>query len=89
MAYLDDLSRAFATAKSDALAFIEHHNAELPTESCPTCGVSGHVPGLPCPECSHAYEVSWAILLDSEYGYDAVALNNRKHVFARFNVEDA
>lgn len=88
MAYHDDLDRAFSIAKAKALGFIECHNGGLKTDSCPTCGLAGHVPGLPCPECSHgSEEVSWAILEDSEFGYNVVALNNRKHIFARFNVD--
>lgn len=87
MAYLDDLDQAFSLAKAKALGFVEGHNGGLKTDACETCGAVGNIPGLPCPECSHASEVSWAILEDSEFGYNVVALNNRKRVFARFNVD--
>ena len=87
MAYYDDLERAFSIAKAKALGFIECHNGGLKTDACETCGASGNVPGLPCPECSHASEISWAILMNSEFGYEVVALNNRKHIFAQFNVD--
>lgn len=79
---------AFREAKIKALRFIEHFNEGLPTDHCPFCGVNGHVPGLPCPECSHCYEVPWAILLPGEWGYEVVAINNRKNVIMEFYVED-
>ncbi|WP_145928624.1 hypothetical protein OH491_03690 [Termitidicoccus mucosus] len=58
----------------------------LPADQCPFCGRPGHVPGLPCPECFHCHEVSWAILQDTEFGYEVVALNDRRQVLARFEV---
>ena len=84
----DYLSDEFADAKAKALRFIESWNDRLPTEACPTCQSSGHVPGLPCPECYHVYPISWSLLLDTEWGYSVVALNNRRHVLANFNIEE-
>lgn len=85
--YLDS---AFRRQKAEALRFIDDFNDKLPAQNCPNCGAEGHVPGLPChnAECGYKHEVSWAILLDTEFGYEVVALNNRKHVFASFNVPD-
>lgn len=83
------LEREFSRAKHDALAFIERHNDKLPAQRCPSCHAEGHVPGLPCPEatCGYRHDVSWAILLDTEWGYDVVSLNDRKHVVISYNVE--
>lgn len=79
---------AFNEAKIKALRFIEYFNENLPTEKCPFCGTKGHVPGLPCPECSHCHEVPWAILLPGEWGYEVVAINNRNHIIMEFYVEE-
>jgi len=34
------------------------------------------------------HPVSWVLLLDTEFGYNVVALNNRKHIVATFNVDE-
>ncbi len=85
--YIAHWDAAFLRQKKLALRFIEAYNESLPTESCPVCQCSGHVPGLPCPECSHVHPVSWVILRDNEFGYEAVALGTRE-IVASFSVED-
>ena len=90
MANLDYLDREFAEAKKKALTFIEKFNDKLPTQQCPNCHSEGHVPGLPCPEatCGYVHPVSWVLLLDTEFGYSCVSINNRKHTVATFNVDE-
>ncbi len=85
--YLTKITKDFDEAKRRALTFIDKHNDRLETEKCGVCGCSGTVPGLPCPECSHVYPIPWAILLDTEWGYSAVAISNRRHVLADFQIE--
>ncbi len=85
------LESAFRCQKKKALEFIDQFNERLPSQNCPNCGIEGHVPGLPCPaaDCGYKHEISWAILLDTEFGYDVVALNDKRGpAFARFNVAD-
>lgn len=82
------LEKAFADAKTDALDFIKKYNAKLPTESCPKCGDAGHIPGLRCPACGYRHNIAWAILRDSEWGYEVIALTNRKTVVREFRVAD-
>lgn len=86
--YHERIDRAFRRQKTKALAFQKKHNAALPAEKCPFCGCNGHVPGLPCPDCCHQYEVPWGLILDTEWGYAAVSIGNRKVVLAQFNVGD-
>jgi hypothetical protein len=83
-----DLEKAFADAKAKTEGFIESYNAKLPTEECPGCHQAGHLPGLPCPECGHEEEVAFVIKLDTEFGYDAVEIRNRRKVIASFRVEE-
>ena len=83
----DQLHEAFLGKKRQALAFIHDYNASLPSDRCPSCGDQNHVPGLRCPVCSYRHAVSWVILRDGEWGYEAVALTNRKTILATFNVE--
>jgi len=85
--YIARLDAAILEQKKQALRFIEHYNEQLPTDHCPVCLCSGHVPGLPCPECSHVHPVSWVILRDSEYGYEVVSLASREVIMA-FSIED-
>lgn len=86
MTFLDHLENEFRTARKLACQFVETHNEKLPLEC--QCGCDSTVPGLPCPDCSHVADTPWAILLDTEFGYDVVALGDRNDVIARFNVED-
>lgn len=90
MANLDYLESEFRTAKKKALKFIDKFNDKLPTDRCPACHSDGHVPGLFCPEatCGYIHPVSWVLLLDTEFGYDIVSLNNRRHCVASFNVDE-
>lgn len=74
------LDRDFKKAKGDATAFAEKYNAILPTENCPGCGTKDHCPGLACPECGYVHSLSWAILRDTDWGYDVVPLNKPRHV---------
>lgn len=80
------LSRAFAQAKAEALGFVASYNASLPSHACPACGDAGHVPGLRCPACGYRHDRSWAILRDTEWGYDVVELTNRRKILARFEL---
>lgn len=82
---LEYLEGAFAVARSQALVFIEEHNAALP-DICPKCDDSGHVAGLRCPACGYRHRISWAIIRDTEWGYEAVSLTNRRKVLAVFNL---
>lgn len=77
---------AFREAKIKALRFIECFNQDLPL-SCETCG-SASVPGLPCPECNHCHPVPYAILYPGEWGYEVVAINNRKHIIMEFYIDE-
>lgn len=83
----EDLEQAFAEAKARALDYIGAYNAKLPSKRCPNCGDEGHVPGLRCPCCGYRHPVAWAILRDSEWGYEVVTLTNRRKVLAEFRVE--
>ena len=82
-----NLERAFAEAKEQCLAFIRDHNTKLP-QSCPHCGTDGFVPGLRCSECGEVSSPAWAILRDTEWGYEAIPLTNRRKILARFEVEN-
>lgn len=84
------LEHEFRGAKKKALIFIEKFNDKLPTRECPSCHSEGHVPGLVCcyATCGYIHPVSWVLLLDTEFGYDVVSLNNRKHKVATFNVDE-
>lgn len=85
--YIARLDAAFLEQKKQALSFIENYNESLPTDHCSECLCSGHVPGLPCPECSYTHPISWAILRSSEYGFEVVTLADRKVVMS-FSIED-
>lgn len=82
------LGRAFAEAKAEALGFVAGYNASLPSKACPECGDLGHVPGLRCPACGYRHDRSWAILRDTEWGYDVVPLTNRKSILASFRIKE-
>lgn len=82
----EDLEQEFADAKGQALDFIGAYNAKLPSKACPACNDAGHVPGLRCPCCGYRHPQSWAILRDTEFGYDVVPLTNRREVIASFEV---
>lgn len=84
----DDLEIEFAEAKVRALDYTRAYNAKLPSKKCPECGDKGHVPGLRCPACGYRHPRAWAILRDTEFGYDVVSLTNRRQVFASFRVAD-
>ena len=81
-----DLEKEFAQAKRDALSFIAKYNAALPSANRPGCGDEGHVPGLRCPTCGYRHAVAWTILRDGEWGYEVIALCDRKKILARFDV---
>lgn len=81
------LEEAFRHQKDRALCFIRKHNATLPSDSCPSCHEEGHVPGLRCPACGYRHKTPWAILRDTEFGYEVIPLTNRKVVIAEFKVE--
>ncbi len=78
---------AFRLQKNRALSFIEKYNAALPTRCCPACHDTGHVPGLRCPACGYRHHTAWAILRDGEWGYEVIALTNRRKILAEFRVE--
>lgn len=80
------LDGAFAAAKAEALDFLSGYNASLPSHACPGCGDAGHVPGLRCPACGYKHDRAWAILRDTEWGYDVVELTNRRKILARFQL---
>lgn len=82
--YNDELERAFRAAKEECLAFIEKHNDALPL-NCDVCG-GQWVPGLPCVACGTRAKVAWAVLLDTETGYSAVSLTNRRFSYSRHDV---
>lgn len=77
--YIVVLSDAFDKAKKDASAFLSKYNAALPGV-CPSCGEDGHLPGLPCVNCDYVHDVCFAILIDTEWGYEAATLKGRKTV---------
>jgi hypothetical protein len=81
-----ELDGRFRAARAQTEAYVEKFNAALPTDHCPQCHAEGHCPGLPCPTCGYRHEVSWLIVLDTEWGYAAVALNDRRVVVAEFKV---
>lgn len=83
------LSLAFNQAKEMALDFIDNANRQLPSQSCPQCGIAAHVPGIACPvpECGYVHNEPWLVLKNTEHGVDVVHLTNRKHAVASFNVE--
>jgi hypothetical protein len=84
----ETLDRAFSEAKTEALGFVAGYNASLPSQACPECGDAGHVPGLRCPACGYKHDRAWAILRDTEWGYDVVWLTNRKKVLASFRIKE-
>lgn len=83
----DPLTRAFASAREKARAYAEEYNSCLPAQSCPRCGDVGHVPGLRCPACGYRHPKAWVIVRDTEWGYEVIALTNRRLVLADFPVE--
>ena len=87
---LDDecaqLEDNFRCARHRALEFIKAHNDKLPTE-CPQCREESHISGLRCPACGYRHAVAWAILRDTEWGYEVVSLNNRTAVLKTFDIE--
>ncbi len=85
---LNELTEDFDWAKWRAREFILAYNRCLPSEACPHCAQCAHVPGLPCPECGYEHPVSFLILLDGEYGYEAVEIRNRRQVVATFEVSE-
>jgi hypothetical protein len=84
---LKRLDWAFSIQKARVYAFVEQHNANLPIDNCPECCIAGHIPGLPCPNCGYEHPVSFAIIRDGEWGYEAVAIDDQKRTIARFDVE--
>jgi hypothetical protein len=85
---LESLEKLFGSARLRAGAYAEKYNSHLPGASCPKCHDLGHVPGLRCHMCGYRHPTSWAIIRDTEWGYEVVALTNRKKVIEKFNVED-
>lgn len=87
--YIARLDAAFLEQKKNALRFIEHYNANLPTDHCPICQCSGHVPGLPCPECAYVHSPSYGILRSTEWGWSVVAIDApRKNIIIKFEVDN-
>lgn len=82
----DQLEAAFDRARHQALDFIKDHNAMLPTE-CPRCREESHIPGLRCANCGYRHETAWAILRDTEYGYEVVSLTDRQCILSAFPVD--
>jgi len=82
----DQLEAAFDRARHLALDFIKDHNAILPTE-CPRCREESHIPGLRCANCGYRHETAWAILRDTEWGYEVIPINDRTAVLKAFNIE--
>lgn len=70
-----------------AVLFIESYNARLPAKACPSCKEVGHLPGIQCPTCGYKHGETWLILRGTEWGYEAVALTNRKKIVAVFPIE--
>lgn len=81
------LESAFQHQKARASSFIEKYNAALPSRRCPACDDEGHVPGLRCPACGYRHHTAWAILKDGEWGYQVIALTDRRKILAEFRVE--
>lgn len=84
----EQLERAFAQQREAATDFCREFNASLPSRACPKCGEAGHCPGVPCFQCGYTHSVSWAILRDTEHGYDVVSLTDRRNVLASFTVPE-
>ncbi len=84
---MTDLDQEFEEAKRRALAFIAAHNSKLPTAFCPSCGDESHPPGLRCPGCGYIHHIAWVILREGEWGYEVVALTNRKRIVVEFRVQ--
>lgn len=82
----DQLEAAFDRARHQALDFIKDHNAMLPTE-CPRCREESHIPGLRCANCGYRHETAWAILRDTEWGYEVIPINDRTALLKTFNIE--
>ena len=83
--HYDQLCQQFTKARTQAVEFAERHNDALPW-LCPGC-CEPYYSGIECPDCGYLHETSIALVLDCEFGYDVVAFNNRRNVFARFWVE--
>ncbi len=81
---LHRLTLLFALLRRQADEFADRHNARLPSRECPKCLSPGHVPGLRCPECGYRHPQPWAIVRDTEWGYEVVPLTKRRRVIARF-----
>ena len=79
--------RAFGDARRRATLFISKYNEALPRSACPSCGDEGHLPGIKCPACGYRHETAWAILRDTEWGYEVVPLVNRERVIATFEID--
>lgn len=80
-----ELFLGFARALAAAREFAETHNSSLP-RWCPACGDEGHIPGLLCPGCGYRHRIAWAIVRDTEWGYDVVSIADRRQVLAKFSV---
>lgn len=85
--YLEDLELAFRRERERANEFCARHNAGLPSGACPQCGEPRHLPGIACSRCRYRHPVPWAIIRDTEHGYDVVNLTNSRKVLASFTVE--
>ncbi|HVT30335.1 MAG TPA: hypothetical protein VHE81_20160 [Lacipirellulaceae bacterium] len=85
--YLDDLTRAFEIAKSRAVEEAERRNANL--ERVCRCGATSYVPGLECQACGHKADRdhAWAVVRDTEFGYDLIPIGSRFEVLATFRVD--
>ena len=84
---IDPLELQFAEAKTKTMLFIKEHNDNLPHERCPKCNDDGHVPGIRCAACGYRHKIPWAILRDTEWGYEAIALTDRNSVLVEFKIE--
>lgn len=87
---LDDeyaqLEQAFERSRHQALVFIRDFNAKLPTV-CPHCHDEAHIPGLRCPNCGYRHGTAWAILRDTEYGYEVIPITDRQRILESFTVD--
>lgn len=83
----DELDRAFKEARKNAVLFIESYNARLPSKACPSCRDAGHLPGIRCPACGYLHGSAWLILRDTEWGYEAITLTNRRGLVAYFPIK--
>lgn len=87
--YIAHLDAAFLRQKKRAPEFIEYYNRDLPIDECPNCKSKiGHLPGLPCCECSYTHPIPWALIRSSDTGWEVISIDNPRTVIMRFDVEE-